>query len=1103
MEWLLALLAAGIGFALGRQARDAGPARVAETTAAPVSEPTSTTATTEEKPPDVAVSEESPRDRVWRLARALESRLEQIEDTDALEHAPEFRELVDVLCAPPFDPRERADLAPSSTLAMSCAAIAAMTRQHDAAQLEIARITGRLGWFSLTFALRYLATSADPAVASTLFARASPWWLEHPPTRSRWRACLDAFAAQGVDRAGFAPDLAEIDDPTERIELVRRIEHPVAEAYVRALREAARARELARSIDRVGRWLEPVPEGEDPAAHTPDFDALVATLVDTLEQPTRPSFVALGEPGCGKTTAIRAALALLAARGWRVLEATAEQIVAGQKYVGEIEQRVESLIEALSAPRTLWYAPACHTLLERGTWSGNPNGLLDSLLPALEARRIQMVGESERSAWAMVAAQRPRAAILLRSVTFEPTDAAQTRALIDAWAAQWQRRLGARVLEPALAQEAIELARQHFPDRAEPGRTLALLDDALGHARAETPPTLPLTRDALLAALSKRSGIPVDVLDVERRLDMQAIRAFFTDRVMGQDEAVDTLVDRIAMLKAGLTDPRRPLGVFLFAGPTGTGKTEIAKTLAELLFGSPDRMLRFDMSEYQGDDAAWRLIDDGGQRRSASLTTRIREQPFSVVLLDEFEKAHPRVWDLFLQVFDDGRLTDRAGSTVSFRHAIVILTSNLGATIDRGGGPGFVAGAAGMSRALVQRAIDATFRREFINRIDQVVIFAPLSRAVMRDILQKELRSVLARRGFQVRDWAVEWEPSAIDFLLQQGFTVDLGARPLRRAIERHVLAPLARSIVEHRAPSGEQFLFVSSDGARIEVRFVDPDAPVAGSAPEFARAAPADVRALALDPRADAAALRLLRETVAALRERSRAPGFEAQRERGATAMQDVAFWQRPDRALVLDQLERIDRIESGLRSAASLLERLARATGRSVLEPLRRLALLLHVLGEAIASIEQDEPEHARLTIVPRGARGARADAWRDRLRDMYLAWARARGMRAAAGPPRADGAVTLEIGGFGAWRLLREEAGLHLLGSDGADERERHGALVEVAAEPAGSRAPDPAREPQVVRRYSDAPVPLVRDAVRGWRTGRAERVFDGDFDLISAE
>src|SRR5205085_8518925 len=212
----------------------------------------------------------------------------------------------------------------------------------------------------------------------------------------------------------------------------------------------------------------------------------------------------------------------------------------------------------------------------------------------------------------------------------------------------------------------------------------------------------------------------------------------------------------------------------------------------------------------------------------AALVNLIRKQPFSVVLLDEFEKAHPAVWDLFLQVFDDGRLTDRRGNTADFRHCVVIMTSNLGATLPHGASIGFSQEQAQFAAASVERAVGRAFRREFVNRIDRVVVFRPLGRGVMRDLLRKELTDVLTRRGLRTRQWAVEWDESAIEFLLEKGFTADLGARPLKRAVERYLLSPLAMTIVNHQFPEGDQFLFVrsSADGAALDVQFVDPDAP-------------------------------------------------------------------------------------------------------------------------------------------------------------------------------------------------------------------------------------------------------------------------------------
>ena len=216
--------------------------------------------------------------------------------------------------------------------------------------------------------------------------------------------------------------------------------------------------------------------------------------------------------------------------------------------------------------------------------------------------------------------------------------------------------------------------------------------------------------------------------------------------------------------------------MFLFAGSTGTGKTELAKTVAEYLFGSVDRMIRLDMSEFQAAGVprtrSWAATSDGD-----SLINRVRKQPFSVVLLDEFEKAHASIWDLFLQVFDDGRLTDAMGHVADFRHCIIILTTNLGATSHRTSGLGFAPTADAFTDGQIMRAIGQTFRPEFQNRLDKVIVFRPLTRDLMREILKKELNRVLERRGLKYREWAVEWEASAQDFLLEKGFSPEMGAQ--------------------------------------------------------------------------------------------------------------------------------------------------------------------------------------------------------------------------------------------------------------------------------------------------------------------------------------
>ncbi|MBR0344563.1 MAG: AAA family ATPase [Rudaea sp.] len=1048
-----------------------------------------------------AGSAPDPRARANGLARELAQFCESADQGDDLEHEPRFNELRAILSTAPFTPQDRLNLVTSQNIAMSCAGLAAMAAVGDESQLGVARVLARMGYMALHFILRYLGEAKDPKVCATVLLRAQRWWTEHPPTRAAFVALLDR--QHGLDIhpvVGEVPDGGDWD-LDERSEVLGAISHPLVNDFLEALKRADRVRSGEREVLRVGRALPA--EEEEPFAENEATHERIQALTQTLLRPGKPSLVLVGPDGVGKTTLARAALRELVKQGWRIIEATPAQMMAGQKYIGELEQRIENFVHGLGSGRAMWFVPDCHQLLEAGTWSQNPHGILDHLLPYIERGALQILGESTAVAWTRVIAQRPRVEVLIAALRVEPMTDAEALALVRDWSLKWQNKLGREVISDAVASEACELSRQQFPERPEPGRSLDLLKEALAAAQRTQPPTLPIDRDQLLATLARSSGLPLEILDIGRMLDVAAIRSYFLQCVIGQEEAVDCLVDRISMLKAGLTDSRRPIGVFLFAGPTGTGKTEIAKTLARFLFGSPDRMLRFDMSEYQSDDAYWRLIDDGEKGRATSLTTRIRQHPFSVILLDEFEKASARIWDLFLQVFDDGRLTDRSGNTADFRHSIIILTSNLGSTISTGVGMGFVGQRGAFSRELVQRAIDTTFRREFVNRLDRVVVFNPLTRALMRDILEKELRSVLERRGFRGRNWAVEWEPSAIEFLLEKGFTPDLGARPLRRAIDQYLLAPLARTMVEHRVPKGEQFLFVQGEEDSLRVRFVDPD-ETAVDAPAAAARDSSDLRTLALEPRLDDTTLAVLQREIDARSEKLEEPVWLELKEEAVQAMQRSDFWQQPERQQVLDRLERMDRIESGLRSANSLYARLSRGAGRSAAEFVRRLVLLVMAIDSAIGAIKNNEAEGAQIEIIPADIRTASALEWRDRIADMYVSWAQARGMRIRRrGPNAASGALHLDVSGFGAYQTLRSEQGLHVLESRLGETEVRHSVRVSVSPDSVSPVPPTQTdSESRVCRRYTDGPSPLVRDSVRGWRSGRLDRVLAGDFDLLSA-
>jgi ATP-dependent Clp protease ATP-binding subunit ClpC len=497
-----------------------------------------------------------------------------------------------------------------------------------------------------------------------------------------------------------------------------------------------------------------------------------------------------------------------------------------------------------------------------------------------------------------------------------------------------------------------------------------------------------------------------------------------------------------------------------------------------------------------------------------------------VVLLDEFEKAHANVWDLFLQVFDDGRLTDQLGHVADFRHCIIVLTTNLGATSHRSSGLGFAPAGEAFSGDQILRAIGATFRPEFQNRLDKVIVFRPLTRDLMRGILAKELNRVLERRGLKDREWAVEWEASAQEFLLEKGFSPEMGARPLKRAIEQYVIAPLAATIVEQRFPEGDQFVFVRSDGRAIQAEFVDPDsdapydpakvaAPAAGQPPALA--------AMILAPGGTTAELKALDAEYAAIAETFASPEWEDLKNRLSQTMLAPDFWTRPARHETLARLALIDRIKAAASTAESLRARLAKAmqrAGKSSRELVGRLALQLHLIKQGIADVQECAPIEVAVAIEPALERPGDHQAtrqWCEQVAAMYRAWAHNRHMQLAELPGEAARDLPLLlISGFGAHRLLAQEAGLHVLELAEDDKGPaRATARVQIAVAPLGDlpaarlrstllqaleRGPRPHA---VVRRYRSEPSPLVRNVNgRAWRTGRLDAVLAGDFDLIAA-
>lgn len=1046
-----------------------------------------------------------------------------------------FKKGVKLLVGERYRPTDLVAYYEGDNAIIACMALEALRKRNDGDKDElfdsVSRSLNTVAPWTRFFALRLFQKRVDPPLIGRLLLLCDNSWDN--------RFCLQYLTefARGQMERGEQPSFGEeldraSDDQADFLErAARQIGGDGGEAL---LDQIARWRDsridttFLSSVGSVG------PASN--AARLVQDDRLVRRTgqVERVLLGKRPRSVLLvGRNGVGKSAVLRAVTARLAEKGWVIFNAAASDVVANQVYIGELEGRVQKMLQVLSGRRkVLWVVPAFHELMWTGRHQHNPNSVLDLVQPAIDRGDLLVAGETDPEAYERLLLSRPRLRSILEALVLEPYDDTETLALAREW---WKLRAAdttghATTPNDETLAEALLLSRQYLGQRAAPGNLIQLLRLTLESRPANadsSPPRTAPSASELLATVSRLTGLPLSILDDQQSIDVRSLRSFFESRVMGQGEAVNCLVERVALVKAGLTDPTRPAGVFLFTGPTGTGKTELCKALAEFLFGSPERMVRLDMSEFQTEDSLSRILGDGGsQGGSAALVNQVRNQPFSVLLLDEFEKAHPRIWDLFLQLFDDGRLTDRQGNTADFRHSIVIMTSNLGGDLSRAGSIGF----GGESSPDSQNALEGAFRKEFLNRIDRVVVFQPLRRSVMREILLKELDQVLARRGLRNRAWAVEWEESAIDFLLDAGFTRDMGARPLKRAIEQHLLAPLALTIVDHRLPQGDQFLFVRSGGQRLEVVFVDPDQPeneearVEPAGEDKAR--PRSLTRLALDASGVHTELEFLSSEYSRISAVMSDPGWVERKEQAVAAMEQPAFWDRQDRFTTLGLIEYLDRLDVGLGTAGSLLRRLSRPDGdrSQVSRPIvQRLAHQLYLLDVATSGVLDGQPCDAFLLISPGrdpGADNEVTDRFADQIGKMYRSWCSRRGMRLTildepGGDQRNGSRQILAISGFGAYPILARERGLHVLEirSDGRSparhrvrvrvqpqpDRPAHGPeeLLSQALELFGGAVPE---QPEIVRRYREEPSPLVRDSVRNWRTGRLDRVLAGDFDLM---
>jgi ATP-dependent Clp protease ATP-binding subunit ClpC len=544
----------------------------------------------------------------------------------------------------------------------------------------------------------------------------------------------------------------------------------------------------------------------------------VQSVAKLLRDAEKNSVLLTGPSGVGKTAICyelvrqRDTFRLADVQFW---ETSGSKLIAGMSGFGQWQERCEQIVEELSRHKSVLLVGNLFELSEVGRGGGSRQGIASYLRSYIQRGKIQVVAECNPEQLALIEQSDPQILDCFTRLAINHPD--QSRIELILGEVSKHHGSGKISVDRDAISTICRLHRRYAVYSAQPQRSIVFLKNLLDSAQ----PDATISAETVIARFADESGLPQFMITDQQPLDLDRTRRWFGERIIQQPEPIELVTDLLAAVKAGLTPPDRPIASLMLIGPTGVGKTEMAKSLAEFMYGDATRMLRFDMSEYNHPASIQRLIGGMGYGLGI-LTSRVRQHPFHVVLFDEIEKADHSFFDLLLQILGEGRLTDGRGQVADFTSSIVLMTSNLGVESFRSSAFGFQStDSTDHFRDHFLNEVRRFVRPELFNRIDRIVPFAPLQRDAVLAIAKREIQLLKQRDGIRYRNVRLDVDSSAIEQIAKGGFDLQLGARPLKRYIDENVIAPAAHQINEIAAPFLAVSITAQNDQIKVSVKAV------------------------------------------------------------------------------------------------------------------------------------------------------------------------------------------------------------------------------------------------------------------------------------------